>query len=256
MLKAVFSDDYLMVIEKPAGLVVTSSQTTNEKTLEDILKEDFNLSLERSGIVHRLDKDTSGLLLVAKKLEVMQKLQAQFKGRGVKKEYLTLCHGFIEKPGKIEAFIARNPVNREKFIVQPCKDQPCEAREAVTEYEPKKLLVISSQFMEQIFEGFSKIQFRKLRTMNYEQFTLLRCFPLTGRTHQIRVHLKYINHPVVGDEKYAGRKVARLDKRWCPRQFLHAAKLEFTHPATGERLSFESKLPEDLEKALGMLEKA
>ena len=91
---------------------------------------------------------------------------------------------------------------------------------------------------------------RKLYAIHYPLFTLVRCFPKTGRTHQIRVHLKYIGFPIVADEKYVGRKMYRLDKRFCPRQFLHAAKISFIHPESGERLEFESSLPEDLEKAL------
>src|SRR5258708_6797276 len=88
---------------------------------------------------------------------------------------------------------------------------------------------------------------------DYGKFTLVRCFPLTGRTHQIRVHLKYAGFPLVGDEKYAGRKTARLDKRWCPRQFLHATRIQFYHPVTGERMEFESELPEDLKEVLNKL---
>ena len=271
MLKVIFEDGSLLVLDKPPGLVVTSSETQSEPSLQDILAKEYKISAERSGIVHRLDKDTSGLLLVAKDDETLAALQAQFKSREVKKEYLALVHGFIEKAGKIEAPIARNPGDREKFVVvRPCKVGPYEAtnarpacnamrsiagREAVTEYKPLELRVMSPEFMEKIFQGFTKIQFRKLRTMNYEQFTLLRCHPLTGRTHQIRVHLKYLGFGVVGDSKYGGRKTVRLDHRWVPRQFLHAAKLEFTHPRTGEKMSFESKLPEDLEKSLAVVGK-
>ena len=105
-----------------------------------------------------------------------------------------------------------------------------------------------------IFNDLNKIQTRKLERSQYGIFTLLRCYPQTGRTHQIRVHLKYIGFPIVGDGKYGGRKTGRLDHRWCPRQFLHAAKLEFNDPQTGERLSFESELPEDLQQVLKLLQ--
>lgn len=260
MIRVVFEDDYLLVIDKPAGLVVTSSETARGPSLEDILRERFNIAAERSGIVHRLDKDTSGLLLVAKTEKVLRVLQAQFKERQVKKEYLALVHGWMEKPSRIEAPIGRNPKEREKFTVfADFKGREMEGlniREAVTECKSLKLLLMSLQVIEKIFAGFTKIQFRKLRVMGYQRFTLLRCFPLTGRTHQIRVHLKYINFPIVGDSKYGGRKVVRLDHRWCPRQFLHAAKLEFTHPVSGKRVSFESKLPQDLQQALDNLEQA
>ena len=200
-----------------------------------------------------MDKDTSGLILVAKRSEVFENLQSQFKERTVSKQYLALVHGRVEKGGRVEAPIIRNPGDREKFVV--VEGSGIEGREAVTEYKPEKLRVMSPEFMEKIFQGFTKIQFRKLRTMNYEQFTLLRCHPLTGRTHQIRVHLKYLGFPIVADSKYGGRKTVRLDHRWCPRQFLHASVLEFNHPQTGERIRLESKLPEDLEKVLSCLEK-
>ena len=91
---------------------------------------------------------------------------------------------------------------------------------------------------------------RKLERMKYNQFTLVECKPLTGRTHQIRVHLKYIGHPIVADEKYVGRKMYRLDHRWCPRQFLHAKKIGFYHPESGKWMEVESELPEDLRKVL------
>lgn len=249
MIRVVYSDDYLLVIDKPPGLVVTSTQTQTEPTLEDILKTEFLIKIERSGIVHRLDKDTSGLLVVAKTAEVMEKLQAQFKERTTHKEYLALVHGWVEKGGRIEAPIGRNPGDREKFVVQ------VGGREAVTEYEPIEKFKIQNAKFKIIFEGFNKIQFKKLEKSHYGDFTLLRCKPLTGRTHQIRVHLKYIGFPIVGDEKYGGRKISRLDHRFCKRQFLHAAKLEFTHPVTGKRMSLESKLPEDLETVLKELEK-
>ncbi len=249
MVRVIFEDSSLLVLDKPPGLVVTSSETQSEPSLQDILAEEYKIPAERSGIVHRLDKDTSGLLVVAKDDETLAKLQAQFKSREVKKEYLALVHGFIEKSGKIEASIARNPGDREKFVVM----EGGGAREATTEYEPMERLQITDDKLQKIFEGFSKIQMRKLEKSGYGKFTLLKCHPLTGRTHQIRVHLKYLGFPIVGDSKYGGRKTVRLDHRWVPRQFLHAARLEFTHPKTGERVSFESKLPEDLEKSLEIL---
>lgn len=256
MLRVVFEDDSLLVLDKPPGLVVTSSETSKEDTLEDLLRSDFGIKIERGGIVHRLDKDTSGLIVVAKTQGVLENLQAQFKERVVKKEYLALVHGFIEEKGIVDAPIARNPGDREKFtaIDQLASQTWSGVREAVTEYEPLQRLEISEKRIVEIFPDFNKIQLRKLNATRYTLFTLLRCKPHTGRTHQIRVHLKYIGHPIVGDDKYGGRKVVRLDHRFCPRQFLHAARLEFNHPATGKRMSFESKLPEDLKKALDKLE--
>ncbi len=251
-LNVLYQDSSLIVIDKPPGLVVDPSSTQQSLTLADILISDFKIKLERGGIVHRLDKDTSGVILVAKTKDALEKLQAQFKNRVVKKEYLSLVHGFLESR-VVEGAIARNPRSREKFAILD-EGSPRFAgeagKEAKTEFVPIKLMVMGSEFIEKIFSDFNKIQIKKLKTMNYELYTLVNCLPLTGRTHQIRVHLKYINHPVVSDDKYAGRKIVRLDHRWCPRQFLHAARLGFKHPVSDKWMEFESPLPEDLEKVL------
>ncbi len=230
--RKIYEDDFLLVIDKPPGLVVDPAQI------------DFNINLPRGGIVHRLDKDTSGILLLAKTQQALDSLQHQFKERLIKKEYLALVHGTITKSGEVVGSIGRNPGDREKFIVLPG------GKEAITEYQPEGNLQFSILNFKSIFNELNKIQMRKLERMHYNQFTLLRCLPKTGRTHQIRVHLKHINHPIVADEKYGGRKVCRLDKRWCPRMFLHAAKIGFNHPATGEWMELESKLPEDLRNVL------
>ena len=239
--KVIFEDSSLLILDKPPGLVVDKSESQKTDTLEDWLP---NNGLDRGGIVHRLDKDTSGLMLVAKTKEALENLQAQFKDRLVKKQYLALVHGHIADSGRVEASIGRNPRNREKFSVLS------DGKEAVTEYEPVENLQFTIYNLQKVFSDFNKIQMRKLERQGYGQFTLLRCFPKTGRTHQIRVHLKYTGHPIVADGTYAGRKMYRLDHRWCPRQFLHAAKLEFRHPVSAEWMEFESSVPEDLEKAL------
>ena len=172
--------------------------------------------------MHRLDKETSGLLVVAKTINAFENLQSQFKERKVKKTYIALAHGEIEpKEGEITASVGRLPWRRERFGVLPG------GREAVTKYK-----VISYY------------------TLSANTYTLLRLMPQTGRTHQIRIHLKFIGHPIVGDEFYAGRKTARRDRLWCPRLFLHAKTLSFDHPETGKRLNFESNLPFDLAKTL------
>ncbi len=244
-MKVIFQDNNLLVLDKPAGLVVDKSNTQAADTLEDILKKDFNIQLERGGIVHRLDKDTSGVILVAKTQEALENLQAQFRMRKTKKEYLALVHGVIGEKGIIRGDIGRNPQKREKFAVLEA-----DGKEAVTEYEPLGNFKFQISNFQTVFTDLNKIQLRKLERMNYNQFTLLRCYPKTGRTHQIRVHLKYINHPIVADEVYGGRKIVRLDHRWCPRQFLHAAKLGFYHPVSSKWMEVESPVPEDLEKAL------
>lgn len=250
-LKILFEDDHIIVIDKSAGVVVTPADTIQEETISDILLNDHKINLDRGGVVHRLDKDTSGVLVAAKTQEALENLQAQFKERVVKKQYVTLVHGNLEMERVVKGAIARNPGNREKFIVLDEED----SKEAETRFVPEKHLVMGEEVVSQIFEEFNKIQMRKIYSSNYLHFTLVNCYPITGRTHQIRVHLKYAGFPIVADEKYGGRKTVRLDRRWCPRQFLHAAKLELNHPKTGERMSFESKLPDDLKKTLEILEK-
>lgn len=248
-IKIIYQDDSILVLNKPPNLVVDPSDTYKEETLSDILQRDFKIQLFRGGIVHRLDKDTSGIILIAKTQTALDNLQSQFKERIVKKEYLALVHGVVSEGGLIDAAIIRNPEKREKFIVVSQGDA-LEAREAVTKYEPMERLQFTGDKLQEVFEGFNKIQMRKLEKQHYGEFTLVRCKPKTGRTHQIRVHLKYINHPIVADEKYVGRKMYRLDKRWCPRLFLHAAKIGFNHPVSGKWMELESGLPDDLKKVL------
>ncbi len=247
-INVIYQDDNLLVLDKPPGLVVEPAESVKAETLSDILKRDFNIQLFRGGVVHRLDKDTSVVLLVAKTTEALENLQNQFKEREVQKEYLALVHGSILESGMVDAAIARNPGNREKFAVLES------GKEAATEYEPLERLEFTGDRLQGIFSDYNKIQMRKLERQHYGGFTLLRCRPKTGRTHQIRVHLKYINHAIVSDEKYVGRKMYRLDKRWCPRIFLHAAKIGFKHPVSGEWMELESPLPEDLKKVLDNLE--
>ncbi len=248
-MKIIFEDDSLLVFDKPPGLVVDKSETQTTGTLQNWLEENYpEIKAERMGIVHRLDKDTSGVILIAKTEAVLQNLQGQFKDRKTKKEYVALVHGKVTESGVVEGAIGRNPGNREKFIVLE------EGKEAMTEYEPISNLFFKLPLAGQsFFNDLNKIQLRKLERMNYDQFSLVRCFPKTGRTHQIRVHLKYLGHPIVADEKYVGRRMYRLDKRWCPRMFLHAEKIGFYHPSSGEWMDLESKLPEDLESVMELL---
>jgi 23S rRNA pseudouridine1911/1915/1917 synthase len=233
--KIVFEDEEILVLEKPAGIVVNRAESVKGETVQDWLEEkqktvdgrqktespsDF---VRRAGIVHRIDKETSGLLLVAKTPEAFENLQKQFKERRVEKQYLALVHGLVEpKEGEIRAPVGRLPWNRERFGVL------AGGKEAKTTY------VVISNFQS---------------PNSKEKYSLLELKPKTGRTHQIRVHLKYWGHPVVADDKYAGRKTNRKDREWCPRLFLHASFIAFSHPKTGKRVEFISALPQDLKTA-------
>lgn len=231
--QVIFEDEEILVLEKPAGMVVNRVESTKGETVADWVEDKLKIKIEkfkdfyeRSGVVHRLDKETSGLLLVAKTPSAFLELQRQFKERVVKKRYLALVHGKVEpSEGEIKAPVGRLPWNREKFGVLPG------GREATTKYK-----VI------------------KLYTINSTPYTLLELSPETGRTHQIRIHLKYLGYPIVGDSFYAGRKTARQDRIWCPRLFLHAAYLGFYRPTTQKWLEFKSELPEDLTLVLEILE--
>jgi 23S rRNA pseudouridine1911/1915/1917 synthase len=227
--KIIFEDESLFVLEKPAGWIVNEAETTKgQKVIQEWLnKLDYSLADNReyrSGIVHRLDKETSGLLLIAKTKEAFEKLQQEFKERRIEKTYVALVHGEVEpKEGEIKASVWRLPWRRDRFGVL------AGGREAVTRYR--------------VIEN---VQFKN----NDEKFSLLELKPKTGRTHQIRIHLKYLGHPVVADEFYAGRKTARKDRLWCPRLFLHAAGISFLHPQNGKRIKFELDLPSDLSEVL------
>ena len=222
VVQIIYEDQHFFVLNKPAGLVVDHSVSSRAKTLQDWLAVKNQTKVFRDGIVHRLDKETSGLLLAAKTTAMVKKLQQLFKNRRIKKRYLALVHGEVRPvKGEIRAPISRSSFNRQKFGVFPG------GRESVTQYR--------------VVENFK------------EGYCLLELRPLTGRTHQIRVHLKHLGHPIVGDAKYGGRKTVRTDRGWCPRQFLHASYLGFDHPVSGQSVEFESPLPNDLKKALAAL---
>jgi 23S rRNA pseudouridine1911/1915/1917 synthase len=217
-LEVLFEDDDLLVLNKPAGLVVHPGAGNQTHTLVNaLLHHCTNLSgiggQQRPGIVHRLDKETSGCLVVAKNDLAHHHLSRQFAERKVKKIYLAIVAGTLKRPrGSIDAAIGRHPVQRRKMAVHPTK-----GRTAKTDY-------------------------RVLETGG--GISLVECAIHSGRTHQIRVHLHHIGHPVIGDSLY-GKKGAST-----PRQMLHAWKLGFSHPHTNERLRFEAPVPSDFQAAL------
>ncbi len=218
-LDIVYEDEWILVIDKPAGMVVHPAPGNYTGTLVNaVLNHCSDLSgiggVERPGIVHRLDKDTSGIIVVAKNDEALQSLAKQFKDRIVKKQYFALAKGVLRnRSGVIDASIGRHKVNRKKMAVDIGS-----GREAVTRYE--------------IIEQF-------------DSFAFLKLFPKTGRTHQIRVHLSYIGNPILGDKLYNGTSSHPLLKS-LTRQALHAYKLELKHPHSGDSIQFESPLPEDI----------
>lgn len=240
-IKIVYEDDDLLVINKPAGVVVNRAESVKTETIQDWAEKTLNLKLQiskveekpdfdkRAGIVHRIDKETSGLLIIAKNAKSFVNLQKQFKDRVVHKKYTALVHGKVAPDsGEINAPVGRLPWNRERFGVF------AGGREAKSEYKAENY-------------------YQKKEKGKTEYFTLARVFPKTGRTHQIRVHLKYIGHPIVADEFYSGRKTARRDRMWCPRLFLHASCLQFLQPTSGKSLEVRSELPEDLQKVIERL---
>lgn len=226
-LSILYEDDDIAVIDKPAGMVVHPGVHDEGGTLAHALLARYpqiaqiDYAPQRRGIVHRLDKETSGLIVIAKHAVAMRRLMRQFAERTVEKEYLALC----ERPprtitGRIEAPIARDPVHRKKMIVTR------DGRPSTSEFN--------------VIERFKAGQ------------TLVRIKLLTGRTHQARVHLAFINCPLVGDRVYGFRR----QRFGLHRQFLHAAKLCFNQPTTNERLCFESPLPPDLATTLETVRQA
>ena len=221
-LDIVYEDDDVIVVNKPQGMVVHPAPGHPDHTLVNALLYHSPLSTIngtfRPGIVHRIDKDTSGLLMVAKNDLAHQSLAEQLRNKTNKREYLALVYGQIkEDEGTIDAPLGRNPQDRKKQAVVKG------GRHAVTHFKVMK---------------------------RYDNFTLVKCILETGRTHQIRVHMKYIGHPLVGDPLYGPRKVIGKDG-----QFLHAALLGFKHPRTGEEMVFEAPLPENFQKMLDKLDK-
>ncbi len=234
-IKIIYEDDDLLVVDKPAGLVVHPGHGNYTGTLVNALawylKDDpaYNPNDPALGLVHRIDKDTSGLLVVAKKPEAKAHLSAQFFHKTTQREYRTLVWGTVrEDAGRIEGNIGRDPNNRMQMRVFPDGEQ---GKTAVTHYEVLERL------------GF---------------VTLVKCRLETGRTHQIRAHMKYIGHVLFNDERYGGNEILKGNRtgkyrkfvencfQVCPRQALHAKTLGFIHPTTGEQLFFDSDIPEDM----------
>lgn len=254
-LDVVYEDKHLAVINKPAGMMVhagagESDDARNSNTLVNALLFHFNALSStggdlRPGIVHRLDKETSGLIIVAKNDAAHAKLAELFSTRQVRKTYIALVHGWVERQkGTITAAISRDLVRRTRMTTRPAEN----SRSAVSHYE----------VIQRLDTRFGK-------------FTLVRVRIETGRTHQIRVHMASIGHPVVGDTLYgapaqlqdqaalqsgssrAARRRIEVERHKLDRNFLHAARLEFVHPITGKPLELEAPLPAELEAFLSSI---
>lgn len=225
-LNILFDDDSILVIDKPAGMVVHPAAGHDSGTLVNAVLYHCprlgGIGGElRPGIVHRLDKDTSGVIVTVKTEKAMASLGSQFKQREIHKEYLAVVRGvFFPASGVIKTMIGRHLTDRKKMTAKPKK-----GRLAITRYET--------------LEKFS-------------QYSLVRLFPETGRTHQIRVHLAHLEHPVVGDRQYGKHAADNLPVD-VGRQMLHARKICFFHPETGEKLEFTAPLPTDMERLLNYL---
>jgi len=226
-LNILYEDAHMIIINKPAGLVVHPAAGNEDGTLVNALlhhcKDLAGIGGEkRPGIVHRLDKDTSGVMVVAKTEAAMNELSRQFKARETEKEYQAIVRGVPTPPhGRIATTIGRHPIHRKKMAVNVRS-----GRHAVSYYD--------------VIEPF-------------DNAALLRVRIETGRTHQIRVHMAHLKHPVVGDKLYGRAQSGSIQ---ADRQMLHAAKLSIAHPNTGERMYFSASLPEDMEALLEQLRKA
>jgi 23S rRNA pseudouridine1911/1915/1917 synthase len=230
-LSVLYEDEHLLVVDKPAGMPIHPGPGHSSHTLVNaLLAHCPDLpgigGVQRPGIVHRLDKDTSGLIVVAKDERAHNGLAAQLKDRQMHKTYLTLVEGRLDPPeALIDAPIGRDPNNRRRMMVRGSGGRDAQTLYRVREFYPIRPGLVG---------GLS----------GEGSCTLVEASPITGRTHQIRVHFASLGHSVVGDAVYG--KPSRL----VPRQFLHAWRLTFRHPIGGRELSFEAPLPEDLTKAL------
>ncbi len=224
-LDIVYEDADVLIVNKPRGMVVHPAAGNEDGTLVNAVMFHCGDSLSaiggvlRPGIVHRIDKDTTGLLAVAKNNAAHLSLSEQLKDRSLSRTYYALVHGNIkEDSGAVDAPIGRSKADRKKMAVD------VGGREAVTDF--------------QVTERFGR-------------YTLVRCKLRTGRTHQIRVHMRHIGHPIVGDKTYG----VKNEEFTLPGQLLHAGEIGFIHPSTGEKMSFSAPLPEDFRHVLDILRK-
>ncbi|MEK7091356.1 MAG: RluA family pseudouridine synthase [Patescibacteria group bacterium] len=223
-LKIIFEDEGLVVIDKPYGVVVNNAESVKSETIQTWFIQKYKIPsgesefLQKGGVVHRLDKDTSGVMVLAKTPEAYEKLKLQFLERKTVKKYIALVYGeFKEQEGIISTPLERRGM---KFFVGGDL-----SKTAITEWRVLR-------------------QYSVLST----QYSVVELTPHTGRTHQLRVHMRHLGHPIVSDPIYGDRKTWKKDLQICPRLFLHAKSLEITHPVSRERMIFTAELPKELEK--------
>jgi len=250
-----YEDSDVLVVNKSASMVVNRARSVKSKTVQDwaeeylagqkqpvvdwrlLLPEDFSqeygspeeIFAQRGGIAHRLDRDTSGALVIAKNPGSLISLLRQFRERSIKKVYTALVHGILPMNEELfSAPIARLPGKTGKFGI-----------------------VANGRSAETLLRATRHFELQKKEWPDfYGDFSLVEAKPRTGRTHQIRVHLAYLSHPIVSDALYAGRKRLRIDKQWCPRQFLHASEIAFIQPRTKKEVVVQTRLANDLEEVL------
>jgi len=288
-IKIIFEDKDILVISKPPGIVNKATSVKGEtiqdwmeeklakseiedsgvkngtESWQELVPEDFDgeygspeeIFKERIGMVHRLDKNTSGVMILAKNPGSLVNLLAQFRNRTVQKKYTCLTHGKFRVPeGIIIAPLGRSSHDRKKFAVT------IDGRDAETHYRvvkeypgftPKQIKEILLNADESKVKKLDRSLNKKMKHVYEQGFSLVECFPKTGRTHQIRVHMLHWQHPLVGDVNYVGRKRSKFDPLWCPRHFLHASEISFDHPRSGERVTLENELSEDLVEVIDLL---
>ncbi len=242
-IRVVFEDDEIVVVDKPAGLVVNRAETVKSMTLQDWFVDNYPESIEealrlgeqgrvfvdRAGLVHRLDKETSGVMVMAKTTVSLLELMSQFKERKIEKVYWALVHGRLKpEKGSLSVPLGRIGRDRKKFGV-----------------------VVGGKMTETNYQV--KEEFGSENVRYQDGFSLVELYPKTGRTHQLRVVLKHLGYAIVSDSKYVGRKRLKEDLKWCERLFLHAKVLRLTHPVNGKKMEFSSPLSSDLDAALGVL---
>jgi 23S rRNA pseudouridine1911/1915/1917 synthase len=274
-----FEDEDILVVDKPSGVVVNSAESVQEETVQSWMKqyleqnpsagdwyslipdeftEEYGSPQEifasRNGIAHRLDKDTSGALILAKNPGALVGLMHQFKTRETHKEYTCLVHGKLPvAKDTIRMPIMRSTTNRSKFQVA-ASGRPSETEyEVIAMYKMPEEKIIKLLSQNGMGQGKTDSQLQK-DYQSYGTFSLVRCYPKTGRTHQIRVHFAFLQHPLVADQVYTNKWRGRADLLWCSRQFLHASSITFQHPRSKEMLTVSAPLEQDLQQALEQLE--